>query len=426
MSKFTTGILSTAFLLILFLPFKVIAEFQHNLVFDRPTVRLEEPRELEVKLNVSPSSVTTDAASVETGGFHSCLLNNANEVKCWGDNEFGQLGDSTNISRTIPVLVNGLNENITSIALGRYHTCVLTASSGVKCWGNNESGQLGNGTKNNQSSPVDVTGLTTDVTAIAAGAYHSCAITNNGGMKCWGRNSNGQLGDGTIVDRTTPVDVSGLSNNIASIDMSWVHSCALTNSGDVKCWGRNNYGQLGDGTMTDRTTPIDVAGLGGSATSVAVNGDALSGHTCATVSGGVKCWGMNLTGQLGDGTTTNSTSPRNVTGVSESKASAGYYYSCTLLSDDTVKCWGSNYFGQLGDGTKTDRLTAVSVSGLSNITEVSAGGYHACALDNAGNVYCWGQNKSGQLGNASTTDSTMAVKVFQPTDFLYLPAILNN
>lgn len=315
-------------------------------------------------LGADVSGLTAGVAAV-TGGVnsHTCALTSGGGVKCWGYNSDGQLGDNTGIDRSLPVNVVGLASGITAIAPGGYHTCALTAAGGAKCWGSNGRGQVGNNDPlSTPRTPVDVFGLTSGVVAIGAGSEFSCALTANQGVKCWGNNLKGQLGDGTLTPRNAPVDVVGLTSGAAAISVGYEHACALTISGGVKCWGGNLYGALGDNTTTNRSTPVDVSGLSPGVTNIAAGGF----HTCAIVSGAVKCWGLNNQGQLGDGSTTQRGTPIAVTSLTFGAAaiSTGGNHSCALTIGGGVKCWGFNLFGQLGDGTTANRLTPVDVVGF--------------------------------------------------------------
>jgi alpha-tubulin suppressor-like RCC1 family protein len=350
---------------------------------------------------------------VAVGGVHTCTLTTGGGVKCWGGNSGGQLGDGTRTDSRTPLDVSGLGTGVSAIATGAFHTCALTSGGGVKCWGFNASGRLGDGTTTQRLMPVDVSGLGSGVSAIAAGAFHTCALTIGGGVKCWGDNSSGQLGDGTTTHRLTPVDVSGLGSGISAIAAGDNHTCALTTGGGVKCWGTNFSGQLGDGTTTHRLTPVDVSGLGSSVSAIAAGFE----RTCAlTTGGGVKCWGDNSSGQLGDGTTSNRLTPVNVSGLGSgvSAIAAGNFHTCARTTGGGVKCWGLNRFGQLGDGTTTHRLTPVDVSGLGSsvsASAIAAGFEHTCALTTGGGVKCWGDNSSGQLGDGTTSSRRAAVDV---------------
>jgi hypothetical protein len=173
----------------------------------------------------------------------------------------GQLGNNELGSSNTPVDVIGLDSSIAVIEGGGFHTCALTTEGGIKCWGDNRHGQLGDGTIATRFMPVDVSGLSSGITAITAGLRHTCALTTDGGMKCWGNNEYGQLGDGTTINRSTPVNVSGLSSGVVAISSGWDYTCALITDGGVKCWGKNEYGQLGDGTRTNRSKPTNVIGL---------------------------------------------------------------------------------------------------------------------------------------------------------------------
>ena len=370
---------------------------------------------------VDVSGLTSGVAAVSASEEHTCALTSAGGVKCWGDNTSGQLGDGTTTMRLTPVTVSGLPSGVTAVATASDHTCALTATGGVECWGSNVYGELGDGTTTNKLTPVDVSGLTSGATAIAVGFDDSCAVTSVGGVKCWGDNAEGQLGDGTTTNRLTPVDVSGLTSGMIGVAAGAGSTCAVTVGGGVKCWGYNSNGQLGDGTTTNRLTPVDVSGLTSGVTTIAIAAvpiidtePAGLGHTCAlTSAGGVKCWGYNYNGQLGDGTTTDSSTPVDVSGLTSGVTviAAGDYHACALTSAGGVKCWGDNSEGQLGDGTTTVRSTPVDVSGLTGVTAIAAGFERTCAVTAVGGVQCWGDNTAGQLGDGMATDSSTPVDV---------------
>jgi len=392
-------------------------------VFSLSLPTLEHRRSGETALVLIPATFGTpealtpllNIAAITTGGSHTCALTTGGGVKCWGANGNGQLGDGTTTNRLTPVNVSGLASGVSAIAGGMYHTCALTAGGGVKCWGRNDYGQLGDGTTTERHTPVFVSGLASGVTAIAAGANHTCALTAGCGVKCWGYNGYGQLGDSTTTSRLTPVNVSGLASGVSAIDAGYVHTCALTSAGGVKCWGANWSGELGDGTTTERTTPVNVSGLASGVSAIAAGWS----YTCAlTAGGGVKCWGLNRNGQLGDGTTTTSYTPVDVSGLASgvSAIDAGGGHTCALTAGGGVKCWGANGNGQLGDGTTTDRNTAANVSGLaSGVSAIAAGWSYTCALTAGGGVKCWGYNGYGQLGDGTTTDRHTPVDVVVST-----------
>jgi len=246
-------------------------------------------------------------------------------------------------------------------------------------------------------NPVDVDGLQSNVTAVSAGENHTCALLESGGVMCWGHNYYGQLGDGTTTGKAAPVDVSGLSSGISQISAGDLHTCAVTSNGDVKCWGFIHYGDFGHGTIVIDKTPVDVSELSGAVLAVSA-GDV---HTCALLeSGGVACWGRNWAGQLGDGTTADSAVPVGVSGLSSGvmAISSGDNHTCVLLETGDVECWGHNAYGQLGIGT-TARMRTIpaKVSGLPHdATALSAGGCHSCALLGNGDVMCWGLDLFGQ------------------------------
>jgi len=366
------------------------------------------------------SASATGVAAVAAGGAHTCALITAGGVQCWGYNLYDQLGSGANENvSTTPVEVVGLGSGVTAIAGGGLHTCILTMAGGVQCWGRNDLGQLGDGTTTQRATAVNVVGLPSGVAAVAGGGFHTCALTTGGGVKCWGLNDRGQLGDGTSGVgnmSTTPVDVVGLNSGVAAVAAGLAFTCALTTVGSIKCWGWNSSGQLGDGTITTSATPVDVTGLRSDIAAVAAGRH----HVCVvTTAGGAKCWGQNGFGQLGDGTDGNiRTTPVAVVGLGASVAAIAPadLHTCALTAAGRVQCWGHNVEGQLGDGTTTDSSTPVDVTGLTSgvaaitASESSSMGY-TCALTAAGGVKCWGHNKFGQLGDGTSTDRAAPVDV---------------
>jgi alpha-tubulin suppressor-like RCC1 family protein len=349
------------------------------------------------------SGITT----VHAGTVHTCAVTNAGALKCWGNGWAGQIGDGFTEDRLVPTDVVGLGSGTAAVSAGA-HTCALTTAGGAKCWGDNDHGQLGDGTTMQRHTPVDVVGLTSGVAAISVGDDITCALTTSGGAKYWGYNSFGKLGDGTTTERHTPVDVVGLTSGVAAISAGDHHTCALTTGGAVKCWGWNLYGGLGNGQsggFDPNPNPVDVIGMGSGV-------DGLSTgryYTCATGGGAAKCWGYNFNGQLGDGTTSHSSTPVDVVGLSsgvDTIVSGEGSHTCALMASGGVKCWGYNGDGRLGDGTENSSDTPIDVAGLSSgVAEVAVGNSHSCALSTGGGLQCWGDNLSGALGNGTTSDS---------------------
>ena len=274
----------------------------------------------------------------------------------------------------VPRVVAG--SSASAVAAGQSHACAVTSGGALVCWGHNNRGQLGDGTTETRLTPVAVSGLESGVGAVFAGGEHTCALTSGGAVLCWGYNGYGQLGDGTTANRLTPVAVSGLASGVVAVVVGRNHTCALTSAGAVRCWGWNGNGQLGDGTPSNRSTPVEVTGLGSGVIAVAAGEQ----HTCAVTSGGaVQCWGRNSSGQLGDGTTTNRLTPVAVSGLGSGVVAVvgGGLHTCAVTSGGAVLCWGWNDSGQLGDGTRgTDRLTPVAVSGLGRGVIAVAAGYN--------------------------------------------------
>ena len=323
---------------------------------------------------------------IATGSAHSCAITASNGVRCWGANDFGQLGDGTIDKQLTPVGVSGLGSGVSAIAAGGVHTCALTATGAVKCWGRTTIGQP------IEPTPIDVPGLGSGVVAIAVGGDHACAVTATGNASCWGLNKYGELGDGTLNSTTVPVTVVGMGAGVRAIaaggDDGGSHTCALTVAGGVKCWGYGLLGQVGDGTFAERHTPVDVIGLASGATAIATG----RFHSCAvTVGGGIECWGSNLSAQIGD----NSKTLRLVPTASSLDAgvtaiAAGHWHTCAVTASGGARCWGEGTFGQIGDSASITRLVPTDVAGLgSGIAGVTAS-EHGCAKTLAGGAKCWG------------------------------------
>jgi alpha-tubulin suppressor-like RCC1 family protein len=367
--------------------------------------------------SLGAASAVVAPVAVAAAEAHSCSQRLNGALACWGRNASGQLGDGTTNSSLTPVNVEDI-AGASAVAVGLAHTCAIVPGQAVECWGDNTHGQLGDGTNNPSTAPVAVRNADDSplvgVTALVAGAHHTCAIAS-GGVKCWGRNNSGQLGTSSPgAESNEAVPVTGLVGTITQIAAGGGtsdHTCARSTTGAVRCWGRNLNGQLGNGGTTDSPTAVAVSGLGAAST-VAVG----SRHTCAVVSGAVKCWGANFDGQLGDNTTDPSSTPV-PTGLTSARSLTaggdvdGHGHSCALLTNNTVWCWGDNAYGQLGDASYIDRLVPTATVELASISILSAGASHACAVDTAGVVKCWGRNDDGQLGDGTTNSSNVPVKV---------------
>lgn len=266
------------------------------------------------------SAMLNGATAVAVGGWHTCALLINGTVTCWGCNNAGQLGNGRYASSYTPVFVTGLSGDVVAaISAGREYTCVLLNSGDVKCWGINNFGQLGNGGKTDSNAPVSTMGLSGGVTGISAGYMHTCAVLSSGSVQCWGSNSYGQLGNGGTTDSNTPVFVTGLSAGATAIVVGLYHTCALLTGGNVQCWGLNFYGELGYdngelGYDSSSTTPVSVTGLSGGVMAVYAGGH----FTCVLmISKGVQCWGINYDGELGNGgvPVCCSNTPTDVTGL---------------------------------------------------------------------------------------------------------------
>jgi alpha-tubulin suppressor-like RCC1 family protein len=381
----------------------------------------------------SPVTVTTYsgvAAHVTAGGYHTCAITGTGSIVCWGANGYGQLGGGVfSPAVTQTVTVSGMAAAI-QVSAGRQHTCALTADSRVYCWGRNHVGQLGNGTVAHSNAPVQVGGLDgVQVQAIASGEFQTCALLSGGGVRCWGQNGSGQLGNGTSGNYyATPTAVIGLAGAAIALAVGDDHMCAVIEGGAAQCWGYNAWGQLGNNSTLASSTPVSVTGLSSGVTAMSAG----RAHTCAAVNGSAMCWGDGSTGQLGDGVDLSSGSrpytspvPVNVVGLTGtvSDIEAGGATTCVRLDPGDAYCWGADWGGQLGQGAANSLSTPVRVPlPAGSVSQLAIENEHVCARLQDGALRCWGVNVYGQVGNGISLISPTPVEVqgLQPAQWTYM------
>jgi alpha-tubulin suppressor-like RCC1 family protein len=304
------------------------------------------------------STLLSNVASINGGQFHACAVTTAGALLCWGYNGFGQLGDGTTNNRFNPV--QAIASGVKQVAAARSSTCILKTDSTASCVGFNVDGELGNGTTTNSLAFTAVSGLGSTVDQITAGYSAACVKTNVGTVSCWGTNSYGQLGTGVSGSTSSvPVLIPNFSG-VAQVATQGQHVCARKVDGTVWCWGGNFDGQLGDGTTVDRNVPVQVVGIT-TAVQIAVG----MNHSCARLQDGtVRCWGQGFEGELGDGSGKNSSTPVSVRGLTGAalEITVGRDSTCARVDSGTVQCWGVNTNGEVGDGTTSYRYAATSVA----------------------------------------------------------------
>lgn len=355
---------------------------------------------------VSNASCRVSAFGGGVGNWHQCALNSTNQVACWGRNNLCQLG---NVSESdVPRVVTGITSP-TMVRTGSYNSCALEAAGTVRCWGASSNGALGDGgtfTGDCTRTPTLVAGLTT-ATQVSTGEYYACAVEAAGTVKCWGRNNYGQLGDGTATNRSSPVAVTGITTAKA-VSAGTQTACALLANGTVQCWGRNNRGQLGGGTVGGSNgTPTTVTGL-----TNAVSISAGQEFACSIATSGgatqLKCWGDNVFGQLGQGSTGGQFgSPLTVSSLTSPIAvEAGARHVCALRQGGDLRCWGLDTDGQVGAGAVASArpLPVFTNPPLTGISQLAMGRLFSCAKSSGGTVSCWGDNQYGEIAADKPTD----------------------
>lgn len=327
--------------------------------------------------------------AIAAGIAHTCAITPESGVQCWGNNEFGQLGDGTNTSSNIPVNVVGLQGSSTIVAGGN-HTCVLSGGD-VWCWGQNSKGQLGDGTTTDRNIPVKVFSNAVEITA---GSNYTCAVVTGNRVMCWGNNNQGQLADGTKTDHTTPT-LATLISGISNVDAGWYQSCGLTSAGLLRCSSNGSTDDLGGIIPVTGGSPepnLDVA----------VN--RFSSLIMALLDGGIPA-------------EFEADQFKVISDVSHAvDVDGGLGHTCALLANGTVSCWGANYYGQLGRNNTTSDSNPKPVVNLSGAWQLAVGKYHACVLITSSSsgtkdIQCWGLNRDGQLGDGTNENSPVPVFV---------------
>jgi alpha-tubulin suppressor-like RCC1 family protein len=358
--------------------------------------------------SAASNAVTPKALAVRSvagGRDHTCAVLTTGSMVCWGANDSGQLGNGTTTSSSVPAIVPGIS-TATDVAAGLGYTCAILSDKSTWCWGRNEYGQLGDGTGgepgNRSLLPVRVRNVT-NAAAVSAGARHACVVRSTGGVSCWGDNNVGQLGDNTTTTRTSPVNVAGGITAVA-VAAGGNHTCSADlNGGQVRCWGANMSGELG---VSDVSVPYSLVPLAVSGATGAAGVTAGHAYSCAVLSTGqVRCWGENALGQLGDSSSVSRYAPAAVDGLTTAtRIASGDAHSCAVLRSGLVSCWGYAVFGP--GGTKP-----YPIAGVTGATAVTEGAQHTCVVHGPGWLVCWGINEHGQLGNGTQTNSSTPVIV---------------
>ena len=348
---------------------------------------------------------------VSGGGYHTAAVKTDGTLWTWGFNNNGQLGDNTITQRSSPVQTVTFDTNWKLVACGNYHTAAIKTDGTLWTWGQNNNGQLGDNTTTNRSSPVQTVTFGTNWKLVSCGRYYTAAIKTDGTLWSWGNNSNaGSLGDNTRTNRSSPVQTVTFGTNWKLVSCGREHTAAIKTDGTLWTWGRNAEGQLGDNTTTGKSSPVQTV-------TFATNWKLVSGGSYNTVAiktdGTLWTWGRNNFGQIGDNTTTHRSSPvQTVTfGTNWKYVSGGDRYTAAIKNDGTLWTWGFNSNGMLGDNTTTNKSSPVqTVTFGTNWKSVACSNYHMSAIKTDGTLWLWGYNNSGQLGDNTTTNKSSPIQ----------------
>jgi alpha-tubulin suppressor-like RCC1 family protein len=342
----------------------------------------------------------------------SSVLQIISAIYAWGLGTNAQLGDDTAINRSSPVTVVGGITDWSAIAGSQYHSLGLTNAGVIYAWGRGSSGQLGDGTVINKSSPVTVVGGITNWSAISVSRNANLGLTSTGLIYVWGLNNSGQLGDNTILNKSSPVTIVGGITNWSAIAAGGNHNLGLRDNGVLYVWGLNNSGQLGNNTAINRSSPVTVVGGITNWSQISVGDD----HSLGLTSTGlIYAWGLNLNGQLGDNTILNRSSPVTIVGgiTNWSAIAAGGAHNLGLRDNGVLYAWGFGGYGQLGDNAVIRRSSPVTVvGGITNWSAIAAGGGgHSLGVRADGTAWAWGTNANGRLGDDTLVARSSPVTV---------------
>jgi alpha-tubulin suppressor-like RCC1 family protein len=373
--------------------------------------------------SITSPSVGLYLYSLQIDKLTTCVITNDNARFCWGENINGQLLDGTLVNRDLPVLFK--YDDVAQLVLGRYNSCMITYGLNLKCWGRNAHGEVGDGTTNpHTQNPVTVF-LAEEANAVEVvlGTHHSCVIDTFSAVQCWGRNDVGQLGDGTYKDRHTPFFASRFGGDMPPVKIASGkhHVCTIDDYRRIYCWGYNNHGQIGNGTTNNRNSPTFIVLTGGAGAKHITLG---SYHTCVIdTDDNVQCWGWNKYGQTRNDIhkncmNDNCHTPTSVSLVGDAKAlqvKAGKFHTCVIDSTNNIQCWGLNTYGFRRASLQSEIVpippSIITLVGGRHAIALAIGTQHTCVIDDLRNLQCWGNNFSGQLGDGSKVHKNFPIVI---------------